>query len=354
MKKTLALSACVTLFCAATASAATPVAGETAAGSHKGESVTFVSYGGVYQAGQIAALKEFADVSGVSILSDGPTEVAKLQAQSQAGNVMWDVVDSGDMIPYVYCGTLFERLDFKRIDTSKIPSGQVGECSVPAMNYAAILVYNKKVYGDHPPQSWADFFDTKKFPGTRAMPGYGDAEGYIIDLALLADGVPKDQLHPANIDRALDKYRGMRDHLILWQTGAQSQQLLESGEADMAIVWSGRAKAAVENGASYAPVWKDWVVVKDQLSIPVGAPNRDAAYSLLNAYLGRAAQERLAETTSYSPVNIDARPKLDPLTAQWMTNTPEKLASAFNYDLDYWVKHNAELKEKWAAFITGN
>jgi hypothetical protein len=53
-----------------------PVAGEVAEGSLKGKTLTFVSYGGIYQDGQIAALKEFVDKSGVTLLSDRDLETA--------------------------------------------------------------------------------------------------------------------------------------------------------------------------------------------------------------------------------------------------------------------------------------
>ncbi len=355
MRLTIGIAAIMALAWPAVAQQA-PVAGQVAEGSLKGKTVTFVSYGGIYQEGQEKALAGFVQKSGVDMLSDGPTELAKVQAQVESGNVMWDVVDTGDTLPYVHCGTLFQKLDFGRIDISKIPPGQVGECSVPAMNYAVVLMYKKSVYGDHPPTGWADFFDTKKFPGTRAIPGYGDPEGYMIEISLLNDGIAKDKLFPADIDRALNSYRKMRDDgsLILWTTGAQSQQMMEAGEPDMAIVWSGRGKAAVVNGADYVPVWKDWIVAKDQITIPVGAKNVDAAYALINAYLGKEAQEKMTEVTSYSPINIDAQPTVDAVTAQWLTNTPEKQANAYNSNIPYWVEHNTELTEKWGSFLAGN
>lgn len=131
-----------------------PVAGEVADGSLKGKTLTFVSYGGIYQDGQMAALKEFVDKSGVTLLSDGPTEISKLQAQVESGNVTWDVVDTGDFAPYVYCGKLFQKLDLSKIDTSNIPQGQISECSVPAMNYGVVLMYNTEKYKDNPPKSW--------------------------------------------------------------------------------------------------------------------------------------------------------------------------------------------------------
>ena len=79
-----------------------------------------------------------------------------------------------------------------------------------------------------------------------------------------------------------------------------------------------------------------------------------AAYALINAYLGKAAQETMTEATSYSPINVDATPKVDELTAKWLTNTPEKQATAHNFNIPYWVEHNTELTEKWGAFLAGN
>jgi putative spermidine/putrescine transport system substrate-binding protein len=53
--------------------------------------------------GLIAALKKFADTSGVKLLSDGPTETAKLQVRIQSDNVTWDEVGISDLTPDAYC-----------------------------------------------------------------------------------------------------------------------------------------------------------------------------------------------------------------------------------------------------------
>ncbi len=352
--RTFGLAAVAAIGMAGAAFAEGAVAGETAEGSLAGKTLTFVSYGGIYQDGQLKALQDFVTKSGVTLLSDGPTENAKIQAQVEAQNVMWDVVDTGDFAPFVHCGTLFQKLDFTKIDVSKIPPGQVGECSVPAMNYAVMFLYNKDKYKDNPPVNWADFFDIEKFPGTRGIPGYADPEGFMVELGLLADGVPKDQMFPADIDRGLNKWRSIRENLVPWTTGAESQQMLESGEADMVMVWSGRGKAALANGANYAPVWQDWIVVKDQLAIPIGVKDTDASHALINAYLGKQAQEVMAQETSYSPINVDALPEVDELTAQFMTNTAEKQAMAYNQNVEFWVANYETLSAKWAEFVVGN
>lgn len=331
-----------------------PVAGEVAKGSLAGKTMTFVSYGGIYQDGQIAALQDFVTKSGVTLLNDGPTEIAKLQAQVESGNVTWDVVDTGDLPPYVHCGTLFQKLDLTKLDVSHIPPKQVGECSVPAMNYGVVLMYKNATYGDNPPKDWADFFDTKKFPGTRAIDGSGDPTGGLIEQAFLATGGSIAAMTPADIDTGLAKIKALGPDTIFWKTGAESQQIAESGEADMVMMWTGRAMTAVNNGAKYSPAWKDWLVVMDQMTIPVGVKDTDASYALLNAYLGKQSQEILTEKTSYSPINMDAKPKVEASVAAFLTNSPERVAEGYQQNIPFWVANFAGTSEKWTALMAGN
>jgi putative spermidine/putrescine transport system substrate-binding protein len=356
MRMTVGKAAGFALLMATTAALAQskPVAGEVAEGSLKGKTLTFASYGGIYQDGQVAALKEFVDKSGVTLLNDGPTEISKVQAQVESGNVTWDVVDTADFPPYVYCGTLFQKLDFSKIDISNIPEGQVSECSVPAMNYGVVLMYKNDTYKDNPPKDWKDFFDTEKFPGIRAVDGSGDFSGGLLEQALLAAGQPIDNLTPADIDKGIEKMRTLGPDTIYWKTGAESQQLAESGEADMIVMWTGRAMTAVKNGAAYTPVWKDWLVVMDQMTIPVGVKDPDAAHALINAYVGKSAQEVLAKDTSYTPIHKDAKPEVDEVTASFMTNTPDKLKLGFQQNMKFWVANFDAANEKWAGLMAGN
>ncbi|SOC36755.1 putative spermidine/putrescine transport system substrate-binding protein [Rhizobium subbaraonis] len=330
------------------------VAGEVAEGSLKGKTLTFVSYGGIYQDGQVAALQDFVQKSGVTLLNDGPTETAKLQAQVESGNVSWDVVDTADLPPYVHCGTLFQKLDFSKLDISKIPEGQVGECSVPAMNYGVVLMYKNDTYKDNPPTSWKDFFDTEKFPGVRAIDGSGDPVGGLIEQGFIAAGGDAKAMTADDIEKGIEKIRALGPDTIYWKTGAESQQLAESGEADMIMMWTGRAMTAVKNGAQYTPVWQDWLVVMDQLTIPVGAKDPDASYALINAYLGKEAQEILTEKTSYTPINLDSKPKVDDATAAFLTNTPERIKQGFQQNIPFWVKNFDLASEKWSALLSGN
>ncbi len=334
-----------------------PVAGETKEGLLKGKTLTFASWGGILQEGQIAALNDFVAKSGVKLLSDPTFELAKLRSQVQSKNVQWDVVHTSEYDPFIHCGTLLQKLNLSVIDASKLPNGHYSDCGVPALYYGTVNMYSIKKYGDNPPKSWADFFDTEKFPGVRAISGATAPNGGLIELVLLADGVKKEDMFPEDagpmIDRALNKLRAKRDNFIFWTSGAQQQQIMESGEADMIMSWTGRAMTAVKNGAKYAPVWNDWLVNKDYLAIPAGVKDPAASSALLNAYIGKQAQEIFSEKTSYSPVNVDAQPKVEGVTKDFLTSTPERIKQAYSPNIQYWVKNYKVMNAKWAEYISG-
>lgn len=333
-----------------------PQAGTVKAGALDGVTLTFVSYGGIFQDGQTkAAIEPFAQESGATVLQDGPTENSKIKAQVDSGNVTWDVVDTTNVFSAKNCGELFMPIDTSIVDTSKIPEGaQTDECSVPAMGYGLIVVYNTEKYGANPPKTWADFYDTAKFPGKRGMQGIsGELDPGVFEGALLADGVAADAIYPIDAERALGKMFSIRDDFVFWTTGAQAQQLLEAGQVDMALLWSGRAYSAVKNGAPFAPMWDQWMPEADTIAVPKGAKNPKASMALINYYLGAEQQAKLSELTSYSPINVDAKPQLDELAQAYLTTSPERLADRFPIDLPWWAENQDAMITAYTDWLAG-
>jgi putative spermidine/putrescine transport system substrate-binding protein len=333
-----------------------PQAGTVKADALKGVTLTFVSYGGIYQDGQTkAAIDPFAKESGARVIQDGPTDNSKIKSQVESGNVTWDVVDSTNVFTARNCGELFMPIDTNIVDISKIPAGtKTDDCSVPAMQYGLIAIYNTKKYGANPPKTWADFYDTTRFPGKRAVQGVpGEVDPGVYESALLADGVAPDKIYPLDVDRALRKMSSIRGDSVFWNTGAQAQQLVESGQVDMAVLWSGRAYSAVKNGAPFAPMWNQWMPEADTIAVPKGAKNPKAAMALINFYLGAQQQAKLSELTSYSPINVDAKPALDDLAKAYLTTTPERQQDRFPIDLDYWAKNHDTLATTYTDWLSG-
>jgi putative spermidine/putrescine transport system substrate-binding protein len=331
-------------------------AGTVKAGALKGITLTFVSYGGIYQDGQMkAGVTPFGVASGAKILQDGPTDNAKIKVQVTTNNVVWDVIDTTNIFAAQQCGKLFQLLDTKIVDTSKIPAGDVTDkCSVPAMSYGLIVVYNTKKYGTNPPKSWADFYDTKKFPGKRGIEGsIGQIDPGVLEGALVADGVSPTAMYPLDVKRGLKKMSSIRKDIVFWATGAQSQQFIESGQVDMALVWSGRAYSAVKNGAPFAPMWNQWMPEADVIAVPVGAKNPAAAFAMINYYLGATQQAKLTELTSYSPINVDSRPNLGALQQSFSTTTPERIADAFHLDNSWWAQNYDSMISAYTTWLAG-
>ena len=62
--------------------------------------------------------------------------------------------------------------------------------------WAQVLAYRTDAFKGAVPKGWADFWDTKKFPGDRAMVGTSAGGWPEMEFALMAAGVPADKLYP--------------------------------------------------------------------------------------------------------------------------------------------------------------
>lgn len=332
---------------------AAPVVGEIAEDALKGTTLSYAAPGGIFQEGQDKAIwQPFAEISGATMQMDA-FDAGKLKAMVDSGNVMWDIVDTSQVDTARGCGTLYEKIDLSKIDTSQLPEGTItDECMIPNVMYGFVIAYNTEVFGDNPPTSAADFFDTKKFPGKRTVPQTTYVDPQNMEFPLMADGVDLDNLKPEHISQAIEKYRSLGDDMIAWTTGAQAQQQLESGEAVMGYVWSGRGYGAAEAGAPIAPVWDEWLVAIDSTAIPKGAKDVEASHAAINYFLGADQQAGMTELNSMSPVNVNAKPQVDETLSDWLASTRFETGTVPN--IDFWVENYDAMASAWATWVTGS
>lgn len=331
----------------------TPVAGEVAEGVFEGVTLTYAASGGIFQEGQTeAAWDPFAEISGATFLQDA-ADGGKLKAMVESNNVTWDVVNATQFDTARNCGTLYEEYDYSQVDISKIPEGTITDkCMTPNILYGLVVAYNTDAFGDNPPTSAADFFDTEKFPGKRTVSQSAYLDPQTVEFALVADGIDIDNITVDDIQTGFDKYHELGDDLIGWTSGSQSQQQLESGEAVMGLVWSGRGYGAQAAGAPVAPMWDEWMLMVDSTGIPKGVKDKQAALAAVNFYLGAEQQATMTELTSYGPVNIDAQPQLDEVGQNWLTT--DHMDTAHKPNVDFWVENYDALSSAWAAWVTGS
>lgn len=296
--------------------------------------LTFATFGGAYEEAQRAAwLDAFTAETGIEVVFDA-YDFSKLQTMVEAGDVIWDVVDTSGENGLESTSEWLEPIDCTVVTTCDTPAaGLVNtEWRVAQNTSAMVFAYNTEKAGGEP-QNWADFFDTEKFPGKRGFPAW--VSGGTIEAALLADGVAADQLYPLDVDRALAKLDTIKDDIIWWESGTQSEELLTSGETVFSLVFSPRAyQLNVVNGAPVQAQWHNVLTIGNYTVIPKGTKNLAAAQQLV-AWISDPANN--ANISLHYPVGpgtegstVDVPAEIEP----WLPT--EHLDTAVTMDDAYW------------------
>lgn len=326
------------------------------AGAALAEQITFVSQGGAYQEAQTKAILEpAAELLGITINQDSaPDAWPVIRTQTATGKPIWDVIDTPtkDCIRGGEQG-MIEALDFSKIpNAADLPDAYKSPYSVAYEFYSSVLAYNSDKFGENGPQSWADFWDVEKFPGTRALRNHPLAT---LEAALLADGVPKDQLYPLDVDRAFAKLEEIKPHITVWWTsGAQSAQLLADGEVDMEMAWNGRVSAVMAEGLPVDFTYNQGMLQYTSLCILKGAPNLDTAVKFINAAISADIQANFPAYIDYGPGNPKAYDtgKITPERAAEMPSSPANAALQVLVSDTWWSSAaGEEAQKRWANFI---
>ncbi|MFI0423646.1 ABC transporter substrate-binding protein [Spongiactinospora sp. 9N601] len=335
--------------------AVTLAAGCSIGGSPGGageKSLTFVSTGNPFQGHQKTAWQDpFTKETGIKVRNDGPMDEAKLRSMVDAGKVTWDLVDTSAAAASQYCGTYLEKLDFSVVDKSAFPPETVGECGVPAYFYNLMFMYDTKKYASDPPTALADFFDVKKYPGRRIVPP--DVAVGILEAALLADGVAPDKLYPLDVERALKKMEPIKPVTTFAKTYGQMQQMLVDRQVDMGLVLTARAYEALKAGAPFKTVWDKTIVNWDDLVIPKGAPNKDAAMKLIAFAAKDGPSAHFAELASVQPVNDKIKPKYNEIQSQLNPFTDDRKGGVVRMRDDWWGKNFDRVTERYTVWLAG-
>lgn len=317
------------------------------AGAAAAQDMVFTSWGGTTQDAQAASwAAPFTEKNGVNVRQDGPTDYGKLKAMVDSGNVDWDVVDvEYDFAIAAAQMGLLEPIDFGVVDRAAIDPRFVTDHAVGSFYYSFVIGYNKDALPGEP-ASWADVFDTAKFPGKRTF--YKWSAPGVLEAALLADGVAPDALYPLDLDRAFAKLDTIKGDIIWWEGGAQSQQLLASGEAPIGFFWNGRLSALQADGMDVGISWDQNITAADALVVPKGTKNKEAAMAYIAHATSAEAQAAFATETGYAPINTGSAALMD--EAVRATLPDQQTAVQINADMAYWAEHRDEIGNRWYAW----
>ena len=332
-----------------------------------------LSWGGDFSAAQeVAMARPFTEATGTMVrFSDSDDPHGMVHAEVQAGNVTTDVASVGQGAAMRLCdegevepidpATLVPAPDGTAAAADFMP-GTLGPCFVPTDIYSTVIAYDARRAA---PTQAADFFDLTRFPGRR---GLSRTPQFTLELALLADGVPRDQVYallatPQGQDRAFAKLDTIKHEVVWWEAGAQPVQLLADGEVAMAAAYNGRIfKAAEVDGLPLAILWDAQIYELEGWVIPKGAPNRAGALAFVAASTAPEPLARFAEELPYGPPRLSSQAMVGnfagttkrgapvPMTPHLPT-APANVATALAVDPQFWAEHETELRERFAAWL---
>ncbi len=317
------------------------------------ESITIASWGGAYQEAQRKALFNLVEEKlGITVLEDTTSGIKDVRLQVASGKPTWDIVQQGSYSCIILDkeGKL-EPLDDTVLGITGIDDKMKGKTWVANIVYSTVLAWNTNTYGDNPPTQWADLWDTENFPGARSM---RRDPAYNMEAALLADGVPMDELYPLDVERAFAKLESLKDNVsVWWSSGAQSAQILQDGEADMVGIWNGRAQALQAEGGAVDITFNQQMLLTDCWVIPKGAQNKDLAMKALAVMSSAEAQAELTKYINYGPANTDAFDTgiIPEDVARGLPNHPDNRSKGFLLDAAYWAENLDELTQRFDFFI---
>ena len=316
--------------------------------------VRIATFGGTMQSTQMKAYFEpFEKITGIKVRPFPGSSATKVKAMVDTGNVEWDMaqLSRGSIMNLQKSGDYFEKIDYSIVDDGVTPEYRF-EYGLEMLVWAQVMAYRTDAFKGAKPVGWADFWDTKKFPGDRAMFGTSGGGWPEMEFALMAAGVPPDKLYPLDIDKALASYTKIKkDVFKWWDTGAVPIQLLTDREVTMTTVWNGRMAALQAAGVPGAISWPQGLLKRDAWGIPKGAKNKANAMKFVAYSTMAIPQARVALGIPYGSVNSKSNEYIPTERLAILPSAPDIKKQLVTYNYDWWIANREQAVSKFNKWL---
>lgn len=327
------------------------------------EQMTAVSFGGSYGAAQQKHMIDpFVEKTGHKILFENYSGgIAEIKAQVESGNILWDVVD-------------IEVIDLERACSEgllevfphdTLPAGDDGtaaaddfseaalanECGVGNIVWTILFAYNNDTMKGDKPSKIEDLFDTKKFPGKRALRKRPQVN---MEWALLADGASPSEVYDLlgteeGQQRAFNKLASIKDDIVWFDSWSQAPQLLNDGGAVMVQSANGRIFNAIQTDKKpFEMVWDGHIYDLDVWAIVKGSKKKALAEEFIRFATSSKPEAGMQDVaygptreSSYAYVDKDIIPKLP----------SAHLDEGLNASGEFWADYGESLGEKFNEWL---
>lgn len=327
------------------------------------ERLNIVSWDGAYVRSQVLGfIRDYEEDTGVRVnviqYSGGIDEIRQ---QVRAWNVQWDVVDLEMFDAIRAC----EEGLLEPMDHSLLPPGEDGTpadedfigvsltpCGVGNMVGATVVSYDHERL-DRAPQSISDFFDLNAFPGRRGLRRTPQGN---LEWALVADGVPRDQVYAVlsteeGLDRAFAVLDRIKPYVDWWRTGEEALRLLETGAVTMSSVYSGRIHAALERGETLAILWDHQIWFYDVWGVPRNGRNTERAMEFVRYATTTQALARQASYIPYGPVRRSSTELVPGAMRPMLPTAEQNQDTAIELNARWWSENLEPLNRRFERWV---
>jgi putative spermidine/putrescine transport system substrate-binding protein len=279
----------------------------------EGKTVNVAAYGGVINDRLVKLFAEpFTAETGIKVNFGAGTSLALAKLQTMSGGpAQWDIINlTGAEIVEAAAQNLIVPYDYAIIDASHVPPEYKEKWGIKFSIFLFVMCWDRnKIPDEKAPTTWAQFWDTTTWPGKRSLDA-NIADGSVLELALLADGVPLDKLFPLDVERALRSLDKLgRDNIIWYNTNQEPIQQLTSGAVSLATAFHGRVLLANKAGAKIGFTPNYASVSGNYYCVSRASANKTEAFRFLNYMLTNIPGDvEYMKATAYAIPNTAALP----------------------------------------------
>lgn len=318
----------------------------------EGQQVVLYTFGGTQlETTRELVIAPFEKETGAKVIIDDSC-CTRLNASIETGQFIGDLViglDQGGMLARADRGQLLSDQRLEKIARDYgVPENYVSKSSLILHSYSYVIAGKD---GLPLPKSWVEFWDRKKFPGTRGLNRI--SPNVQLEAGALAAGVSPDKLYPIDADLAFKSLTELRNSgkTIFNASGADQINNLGTGETDYAVAYSNRLYLAKRDGIKINFTYDDGFIVGNGGAILKGAKNIDGAVALLAYHMRPDVLARFAERTGMSPSYERSAEMIDPKYRSLLPTAPENAKKQRFIDVGYWHQNFIKLNDRWVNWL---
>lgn len=295
------------------------------------------------------------ETGGKVILEEYGNDVTALvRAQVEQGIPGFDLISGTgalDQVDVMQKAGAVQKFDWSKIENADdiIERGKF-EYAMGQYVVSTNFTFNTEYFPNGGPDDAKKFYDVENYPGPRALVNFSPTG--VLEQALLADGVAKEDLYPLDVDRAFAMLDKVKPSITKWWgSGSEIFQALSDAEAVSGSFWISHAYRAQNNGAPVEISFKDMSLIADCWAIPTNAQDLEMVYAFLNYTVDGQRAANYARFSGYGPLVKSAYDYLTEEEQMKLNTFPANEEQGFWCDVEYWQENFTELTERYLAWI---